>query len=183
MKLSKLKDKYKDLSLLIAPRHIERADEVTKLVKSYGLSVSTVSKIKEASVPTRGTFTPSVLETVLVLDTIGQLKLFYSLAWLVFVGGSLIKHGGQNMIEPAFFAKPILFGPHTFNFKDIASMFISGGGALLVRDTASLTKAISTIYEDEVSATNMGKRAKEIVISNQGATAETIDAVKTILQY
>ncbi len=174
---SKIRRAHGDLSLLIAPRHIERTEDIAKLVKSYGFIPVKISELT-TNYELRTTNSP-----IYILDTIGQLKLFYSLAWLVFVGGSLIKHGGQNMIEPAYFGKPMLFGPYTFNFKDIASLFLKKRGALLVKDEASLAEAIEMLYGNETLAKDMGKRAKDVVRSNQGAAARTYSTIKTILQY
>ena len=166
---SRLKEKHNDLSLLIAPRHIERTEELIKLIKSYGFTPAKISQL-------------TTNHEIYILDTMGQLKLFYSLAWAVFVGGSLVKHGGQNMIEPAFFGKPILFGPHTFNFKDVASSFLDERAALLVKDRQTLMETIEMLYGNEAFAKETGKHAREIVRANQGATSKTINTIKTILQ-
>src|SRR3989338_899304 len=99
-----LKYKYDDLLLLIAPRHIERAEKIAKSIKSYGFTPVMISQLTINHKPS------TINSSVFLLNTLGQLKLFYSLSWVAFVGGSLIKHGGQNMIEPAFFGKPIIFG-------------------------------------------------------------------------
>ena len=87
------------------------------------------------------------------------------------------------MIEPACFGKPILFGPYTFNFKDIAALFLSKKGALLVKDEASLAEAIEMLYGNETLAKDMGECAKDVVTDNQGAAARTFNTIKTILQY
>ncbi|UCH12550.1 MAG: 3-deoxy-D-manno-octulosonic acid transferase [Candidatus Omnitrophota bacterium] len=193
----RLKKKYNDISLLIAPRHIERTEDVAKLVKSHNFTAIKISELTyDLQLTTASARTNKCEQAtsaaeqvrrhnypVYILDTIGQLKLFYSLAWIVFVGGSLIKHGGQNMIEPACFGKPILFGPYTFNFKDIAALFLSKKVALLVKDEASLAEAIEMMYRDETLAKDMGERVKGVVRNNQGAAARTYNAIKTILQY
>ncbi|MBN1404885.1 MAG: 3-deoxy-D-manno-octulosonic acid transferase [Candidatus Omnitrophica bacterium] len=161
--------KYSDICLLIAPRHIERAETIAKAVKSFGFVPSKVSQ-------------PAAKSAVYILDTMGELKLFYSLAWAVFVGGSLVKHGGQNIIEPAYFSKPIIFGPNMFNFKDIAALFLKEKAAIEVKDSASLAQAIAMLYDNNAQAEAMGTRAKAIIAKNQGAADRTIAAIKDILK-
>jgi 3-deoxy-D-manno-octulosonic-acid transferase len=172
---SQILKRYKDVLLLIAPRHIERADDVVTLVKSYNFTPIKISNL------TVNCQLSTVNCLVYILDTIGQLKLFYSLAWAVFVGGSLIRHGGQNMIEPACLAKPILFGPHTFNFEDEANAFLNNKAAILVKDATALAQNIEMLHKDDISARDMGKRAQEIVKANQGIVNNTVDVIKNIL--
>ncbi len=175
---SELKERHNNLSLLIAPRHIERSEKLIKLIKSYGFTAVKISQLS-----TKYAVGSTQYDPIYILDTMGQLRLFYSLAWVVFVGGSLVRHGGQNMIEPAFFGKPIIFGPHTFNFKDVASSFLEEKAALLVKGRMTLMETIEMLYENETFAKETGKRAQEIVRINQGAVSKTLNSIKTILRY
>src|SRR3989338_362590 len=113
-----LSAEFPDLRLLLAPRHPERSKEIEKLVLNYGFNAVFISGLPPPRVPA------GQPAAVFILDTIGQLISFYAIADIVFVGGSLIKKGGHNILEPAVFAKPILLGPWTFNFRDITSLFL-----------------------------------------------------------
>jgi len=164
-----LKDRHKNLKLLVAPRHIERTAEVEKIVQNHGLVPICVSKIIQS---THG--------EIFLLDTIGGLKKFYSVADIVFVGGSLVKRGGQNMIEPAVFARPIVFGPHTFNFRDIASVFLSKDAAIMVKDNGSFKEALTRLLEDTELCNRLGENAKELVAANKGASDLTLAGIENL---
>ncbi len=169
-----LKHKHNDISLLIAPRHIERAGEIAETIKCYGFTPVKMFGL---------THKPAAANPVFILDAIGELKLFYSIAWVVFTGGSLVKHGGQNMIEPAFFGKPVIFGPHVFNFKDVACALMDKKAAITVKDKNSLLEAIEKLYKDRAFYEETGKNAKDTVLANQGSAAKTIEQLKLLLQY
>jgi 3-deoxy-D-manno-octulosonic-acid transferase len=156
------------LLLIIAPRHPDRAGEVEKICLNLGLSVMR---------KTRG-----VREhpwDVLILDTIGELSRFYALADLTFVGGSLVPHGGQNFMEPAFYEKPVLCGPHLENFAVLAEAFISSGAVRVVRGRDELAEAFR--MKDEPALQEMGRRAKILLNSYQGATQRTLQAIETLM--
>ena len=192
----KLKNRYKDLRLLIAPRHIERAAEVENIVKEHGLAPvrisqlksSTIYDIQRAAARISAAKLASAAEKVrrhttyeiFILDAIGQLKNFYSIADVVFIGGSLVKKGGQNMIEPAAFARPILFGPHTFNFRDIVSAFLREEAAIVVKDEGALEKTVSMLLEDPAWCRRLGHNAKQLVEANKGASEKTLAAINRI---
>lgn len=171
-----LKNRYKNLRLLIAPRHIERTAEVEAIAKGYGLNPLRISRI---CISTKYDVR-STMDDIFILDTIGQLKNFYSIADMVFIGGSLIKKGGQNMIEAAAFAKPILFGPHTFNFRDIASAFLKEEAAIMVKDRKGLEKAVGLLLEDPALCSRLGQKARRLVEENKGASAATLNAIREV---
>jgi len=148
-----LKD-FPKLKLLIAPRHIERASDVRILADKVGV-------------------TP-----VFVLDKIGYLNSAYSFATLVFIGGSLVKHGGQNPIEPAIFEKAILFGPHMFNFKDISASFLKNNAAISVSNNKELTESIRMLLTDKAKRDELGRSAKRTVSEGRGATDRNIKVIK-----
>jgi len=175
-----LKKKFNNLQLLIAPRHPERADEICSLVFEYGFTPIKVSELSATPSTLQPKADPPMAESakhVFLLDTVGQLRDFYSIADIVFVGGSLVKKGGQNMIEPAFFSKPILFGEHTFNFRDITKLFLKQEAAIVVKDKDSLVGAVTGILGDQVLANKLSQSAREIVNSNSGAVDKTIKAI------
>ncbi|NQT95442.1 MAG: 3-deoxy-D-manno-octulosonic acid transferase [Candidatus Omnitrophica bacterium] len=169
-----LKKEFANLRLLIAPRHIERTTALESFVKRYDFTsvrVSQLGKNKNQELAAKN-------YELFLLDTVGQLKSFYAIADIVFMGGSLVKKGGQNMIEPACFAKPILFGPYTFNFRDITDLFLKEEAAIVVKDKTALVKAASDILKgDDTHIKNLGQRAKELVDTNKGAVEKTLEAI------
>jgi len=97
---------------------------------------------------------------IFLLDSIGRLKDFYSIADIVFIGGSLIKHGGQNPIEPAYFSKPVIFGPFMFNFDSISQILLKEGAGIQVKGKAELEAAVANLITDPKKCRAMGVFAK-----------------------
>jgi len=155
----------KDLRLLIAPRHIERIAEIEKLVQRKGLIAQRISDLNKN------------LLSVFLFDTIGKLNSLFSIADIVFIGGSLIKRGGHNILEPAFFAKPILFGKYMFNFKEIANLFLQRKGAIVINNAQELKKTICDLLDDRKKREELGKMAKQILQNNRGATQRNIEII------
>jgi len=154
-----LKD-FPKIRLLIAPRHIERGHEVRQEVKRAGLAPS----------------------QVFILDRIGYLASAYSFATLVFIGGSLVKHGGQNPIEPAAFEKAVIFGPHMFNFKSVARVFLDCDGAIQVSDKEGLVRAAALLLKDSRRRAELGRNAKRVALENRGATEKNLEEVSASLR-
>ncbi len=166
-----LKKKFTSLRLLIAPRHVERIDEVRRLIIDHGLNPVFVSRISAIS--------PKIsAEDILILDTIGRLRSLYSIAEIAFVGGSLIRRGGQNMIEPAIFAKPLLLGPYTYNFRDIVEMFLEKNAAIVVKDTQTLTESLRGLLSDASLRNSLGRSAQQVAQSSRGATARILQSIE-----
>src|SRR4029434_1470557 len=111
-----------------APRHPERFDSVERIIRARGFNCSRRTA-------------PSAVAEVLLLDTVGELASTFRHANVVFVGGSLVPKGGHNILEPAAFSKPIIFGPHMENFREIRDMFLEAQAAVEVRNAAELTAA------------------------------------------
>ncbi|HXU08014.1 MAG TPA: 3-deoxy-D-manno-octulosonic acid transferase [Blastocatellia bacterium] len=157
-----------DTRLLIAPRHPERFDEVARLIAKSGFKFARRSE------------TASSLQTdVILLDTIGELASVYRFAAVVFVGGSLVPRGGHNIIEPAAFAKPIIVGKHTGNFRQIVADF-AAAGALVQIDSNHLAEALVQLLSDRALAREMGDQAQGILHANRGACERTIAAIKEV---
>ena len=167
---------HSGLRLLIAPRHIERTKEIEGLIDEFGFKSQRVSQL---NLDLR--LKAYDLRPVLILDTIGQLKSLYAIADIVFVGGSLIPHGGQNPIEPAIFAKPILFGPHMFNFSNISEVFLSKTAAIMVKDARQLKDTWKRLLNEPVLRTGLGEAAKKLVEENKGATLRNTELIKQFL--
>jgi len=112
---------------------------------------------------------------------VGELASMYSVGDVVFVGGSLVPSGGHNMLEPAFRRKPVLFGPHTANFRDSAALLLASGGGLLVRDAAELAAELARLLGDADLRAALGGAAREAAVSRQGAVRETLDLIDRFL--
>ncbi len=166
-----LRRRYPSLVLVIAPRHPERVGEVERVIHGRGL----------ASV--RRTALPKEREqsAVIVLDTVGELAQLYQVAEVVFVGGSLVPAGGHNMLEPALRRKPVLFGPHTTNFRDGTELLVSAAAARVVRDGRELADALDQLLRDPGLRARMGDAAFEAVASHQGAVLETLELIERFL--
>ncbi|NQT06718.1 MAG: 3-deoxy-D-manno-octulosonic acid transferase [Candidatus Omnitrophica bacterium] len=162
--------------LLIAPRHTERSHEIEALIKRFNFVPVRISGIAGEE-----RITPKGKEKVLLLDTMGRLSQLFSIADIVFMGGSLMRKGGQNILEPATFSRPIIFGPHMFNFKDIAESFLNAGAACSVRDTKGLLETANRLLTDGDRRKELGKRARSMVDKNAGATLRNIEKIDKVL--
>jgi len=158
---SKLLKVLPGLRLLLAPRHPERAESVCNLIKRLGFSPQRISS-----------YSPDMItkNTVFVLDTVGDLSKFYLAADIVFVGGSLVRKGGHNILEPASLGKPVIFGPHMFNFRDIASEFLNTKAAIQIFNQDDLIFRIRELLEDKTKREKLAGNAREVILRNQGAT-------------
>jgi len=178
-----VKQKFPNLRLLIAPRHPERTPQIEKLVSKYGFGTIRISQLStQDHLPAvrHGAQSTMHNETVFILDTIGQLKAIYSLATVVFVGGSLIPHGGQNPIEPAILAKPILFGPHLSNFKEVTDVLLDRQAAILVASGRELKENLLRLLADSSERAEIGIRARQSVEISRGATRRCVNLIKEI---
>jgi len=164
---------FPKLKLLIAPRHVERSGEVERVVRRFGFEPVRISSL---SLGPR----TSDLGPVYILDTIGHLNDAYSIATLVFIGGSLIPHGGQNPLEPAAFEKPVVFGPYMFNFKAVVTALLKNKGALQVADAKELLEKAALLLKDKEAAAALGKNAKKTILENRGATMRNLDAINEL---
>jgi 3-deoxy-D-manno-octulosonic-acid transferase len=174
-----------DARLLLAPRHPERFDEVARLIGRSGFTFARRSQLRGSLGSTVRRSAPGDAELhgnssddapdVVLLDTIGELAYVYRFASVVFVGGSLVPRGGHNIIEPAGFAKPILVGPHIENFRQIVEDFAREDAVVQITGVGGeaakgLAKELIGLLSDGERARAMGKRARDILAKNQGAT-------------
>jgi len=157
-----------DLSLIVAPRHPRRFREVERLCQNGGFRVDRRTQKRQ-----NGSW------DILILDTIGELAQAYALCDVAFVGGSLVPWGGHNLLEPAYYRKPVFFGPHMHNFSFLAERFVQAGGARTVREGRELVDMF--LMKDERGLEIMGARAREILDSLQGATDRTIRAIESMI--
>ena len=166
--------------LVLVPRHFERAAEVAAELESAGFRV--LRRSQAAEPPNDPTTQPPNRETVLLVDTTGELFALYALADLVFVGKTLAPNeGGQNMIEPASLGKAVLVGPHVENFKPAMEVFRKAGAVLEVADPAALSAEVRRLLSDPAARAALGDRAAAAVAGSRGALARTCDAIESVL--
>jgi 3-deoxy-D-manno-octulosonic-acid transferase len=166
---------FKGLRLVIVPRKPERFDEVSQLIKDAGFDFVRYSDIKntDAKCPAK---TPVILG-----DTMGDLRKFYSLATIIFVGRSLVPMGGSDMMEAAALGKPTLFGPHAFNFRQTVDALLKDEGAVMVKDEQELLQTMQKCLTDKDFARKIAKNGQEVIKKNQGATQKTTDQIAKLL--
>ncbi len=161
----RLRARHPALRLVLAPRKIERSGE---LVREAGLLGLRAVRRSQAVRPGHD---------VLVLDTLGELARIYGVSVVSFVGGSLVPFGGHNLLEPASFGQPVLFGRHTQNFQEMAEALESTGGGLRVSSAAGLHEALQGLLAAEDARSQMGERARRFVFSNRGALREVLSRI------
>ncbi len=159
---------------VLVPRHPERAPQICEQVRALGAVPVRWSEVADA-LPKLGD------RDVVVVDTIGQLQRFYAACDVAFVGGSLVPHGGQNMLEPAAQGRAVIFGPHTMNFRRDVELLLAAKAVVQVQDRAQFTEQLGALLRDEAMRGELGQRASRVITDNQGATARTLDLVTELL--
>jgi 3-deoxy-D-manno-octulosonic-acid transferase len=163
--------------LAIVPRKPERFDEVARIVERAGYLCIRRSTHADHIGPE-----PPSNRAVILGDTMGELRKFYSLAAVVFVGRSLVPLGGSDPMEVAALGKPIMIGPHTENFELPVSALRSADAIRTTESPEALARQAATILQDRTLAVQLGSAAREVVIKNQGATKRTVDAVVRLFE-
>jgi len=158
--------------LVLAPRHPERFGEVERIAREAGFVATRRSELPIDAEPRAD---------VVVLDSMGELAQLYQLATAVFVGGSLVDHGGHNILEPAVFGKPIVFGPHMQNFTEIADAFVTNGAAVQVQTERELEEVLLGLLSDPVRRARLGAAARALVEANRGAKEKTLAVVADLV--
>ncbi len=170
---------HADFRLVIAPRHIDRVGEVEEIVKKMGLDTVRKTAISKGS--HRSPVTSHQLKPVIILDTIGELSFMYSIADIVFVGGSLIPHGGQNILEPAFYKKPVIFGKYMMNFQEIAKEMILSGGGIQVNNEEDLIREVGELLNNKKKMIEIGEKGYQVIMKNRGALQKNLELIKDII--
>ncbi|OQA01234.1 MAG: 3-deoxy-D-manno-octulosonic acid transferase [Planctomycetes bacterium ADurb.Bin412] len=170
---------FKSLRLVVVPRKPERFDEVARLIESRGYRLVRYSRVK-AGEYTAG---PEDGQAVILGDTMGDLRKFYSLAAVIFVGRSLVPMGGSDMMEAAGLGKPVVVGPYTENFAETMDHLVQGGGIEVAADGGELTGKMTTLLSDKEFAAELGRRGRQVILDNQGATRKTVEAICEVLGY
>ena len=177
-----LQERFPGLRLVLAPRHPERLSEVEREITARGLVCLRRSAQKSAGAPAPESSAQDPRASAVVLvDTMGELNRLYRAADVAFVGGSLIPHGGQNVMEPAGLGLPAVYGPHMANFAEAVLILKECEGGVQVEDGAALTVALQNLFSDPRQAQALGQRARAAFLSRQGATAKCVAHVKRLL--
>ncbi|MGH9385903.1 MAG: 3-deoxy-D-manno-octulosonic acid transferase [Vicinamibacterales bacterium] len=161
----RLRSANTNVLLVLAPRHPERFGEVDDLCRAEGWKVASRSDLAIDVEPR---------VDVVVLDTIGELATLYQIGTVVFVGGSLVNVGGHNILEPAVFGKPIVFGPHMENFVEIAEAFVTNGAGVQLTNERDLDDTLVSLVGDPVRRARLGAAARALVEANRGANAKSV---------
>ena len=169
---TRIKRSTSDALLIIAPRHPQRFDEVVQMAELVGFSVARRTDLPIDTEPR---------VDVVVLDTIGELARLYQVATVVFVGGSLVDRGGHNILEPAIFGKPIVFGPRMQNFKEVAETFLAANAACQVHSGGELEETLQALLNDPVRRAGLGATARALVESNRGAKERSLEVIQDLL--
>jgi len=168
--------RFNDIRLAIVPRKPERFNEVAQLIEQAGLPLVRYSQLKNTAGPAAVNGKPVILG-----DTMGDLRKFYSLATVIFVGRSLVPMGGSDMMEAAALGKCTMFGPHTFNFRQTVEALLEGHGAIQVADKEDLLANIRKCLSEPDYAASIAQAGQTVIKQNQGATARTMDALGKLL--
>lgn len=163
---------HPDALLILVPRHPERFNAVFELCQQQGFATVRRSKAEPVTANT----------LVLLGDTMGELLFLYALADIAFVGGSLVANGGHNLLEPAALAKPVLSGPHLFNFLEIAALLREAGALQEVDDAQGLAVAVQRLFELPRDAQKMAEAGLKVMRANQGALKRLLDGLGRLIQ-
>jgi 3-deoxy-D-manno-octulosonic-acid transferase len=164
----RLRSRYTSLQLIVVPRHPQRASEVVALFQRDDARAALASALDRP-------------QAVVVVDRMGYLSRLYALADVAVIGGSFVRKGGQNPIEPAACGKPVLFGPDMHDFPDVAVWLVNAGGAIQVDNEGGLYAACDRLLSEPQEAKAMGERARRVVAEHQGATERVVEDVLTLL--
>ncbi|MEZ5290859.1 MAG: 3-deoxy-D-manno-octulosonic acid transferase [Vicinamibacterales bacterium] len=168
----RLKAAQPNAVLVLAPRHPERFGDVATLAAEEGFRTVRRSELPIDAEPRAD---------VVVLDTIGELATVYQVGTVVFVGGSLVPTGGHNILEPAVFGRPVIFGPHMQNFAEIAAAFVANDAGVQVASAGEFEAEVLALMTDPVRRARLGAAARALVEANRGARAKTLDVLDGLL--
>ncbi len=169
-----LASEHPRLRLIITPRHPERFDDVAEL-----LNQSDVKWQRRSDLDTDG---PALDARVLLVDVVGELGAWWGMAHVAYVGGSMGKRGGQNMIEPAAYGAAVSFGPNTSNFRNVVALMLDRDAAIVVQDGKRLTAFVRHCLEEPEFASGLGQRARQLVLEQAGAADRTADLIVALME-
>jgi 3-deoxy-D-manno-octulosonic-acid transferase len=167
-----LRKKFDNLLLIIAPRHVDRAEEILEIFRKQGISY--LQRSKEECIHCND-------QDVILWDSFGELGFVYFVSEIVFVGGSLVPIGGHSLMEPAAFGKPVLWGSFAFNFIQAGQKLKERGGGIQIDNIESLESEIQTLLEDPQKRKSVGQHALESVLQSKGAVERHLKMIKLFL--
>lgn len=165
---------FPELALLLAPRHPERAAEVWRTIESRPMRAARRSDWRESE--------PLAGVDLFLLDSVGELAAAYRLAEVAVVGGSFVPRGGHNILEPAYYARPILFGPSMENFRELAAQFVAAGAARQLRGGNELASALREILGSPERSATMGQKGRALLEANRGSTERVVEAITELFE-
>ncbi len=167
---NKLQNELSDLLLVIAPRDVSRGEEIVKMAQKEGLEAwRRAGQFRDNS-------------SVLVLDTLGELIRIYTLADIVFIGGSMVAEGGHNPLEPAFFGKPVVYGECMTDFSEIIRDLEEVHAAETIKNEEELFRVLFRILSDDVEREQMGERGSVLVRKHRGAAGRYVERIGQVMQ-
>ncbi len=167
-----LKKRHKNLKLIVAPRHVERTGEIKSYLEKEKIKHLLLTEILN------GQFSGFDSADAVLVDTIGDLKYIYNASSIIFVGGSMVKKGGQNPIEGARWGKPVIFGPFMFNFRAISNIFLAAGAAIQINSESELKAVLEDLIVNPEKRESLSKKAIGVIDSNRGAILKTVENIK-----
>ena len=170
-------EQFGNVRLAVVPRKPERFNEVAQLIEQAGFPLVRYSQLKNSAAPAAVNGRPVILG-----DTMGDLRKFYSLATVIFVGRSLVPMGGSDMMEAAALGKCTMFGPYTFNFRQTVEALLDGGGAVLVTDGNDLLAKMQKCLSEPEYASKIARAGQAVIKQNQGATVRTMEILGRLLR-
>ena len=170
-------ERFADVRLAVVPRKPERFNEVAQIIEQQGFDLVRYSLLKNTDARA-----PENAQAVILGDTMGDLRKFYSLAHVIFVGRSLVPMGGSDMMEAAALGKCTLFGPHAFNFRQTVAALLDGQGAIQVDDGDALLAAVRKCLAEPSYAEQIARQGREVIKQNQGATEKSIQHIARFLR-
>lgn len=177
-----LKEQFSNLRLAIVPRKPERFNEVAELIRQNGLDLIRYSDIKKAAAEKSSIIDHQLsFDTVILGDTMGDLRKFYSLATIIFAGRSLVSMGGSDIIEAAALGKCTIFGSSIYNFQQTADDLLAAQGGIIVKDKQDLLETMQKCLSDHDFTNKIARNGQNVIRNNQGATKKTIDHIAKLL--
>jgi 3-deoxy-D-manno-octulosonic-acid transferase len=167
-----LRGRFPAALLVLAPRHPERAQEIAEMCTRRGLGVDRHSQSADIELK----------NPVYLVDTMGDLMRFYAAADVAFVGGSLVNAGGHNLLEPASLGKPVITGPHTFNFATVVDLLTESGALLVVRNAEELARAVGELFVDGNRRFQCGEAGRGIFRHHRGASSDIVTLIRPLLR-
>lgn len=166
-------EKHQNCLLIIAPRHPERFETVAELSIKSGFKTVCKSQNQQPAEDTQ----------VFILDTLGELPVYYAASDVAFIGGSLVPVGGHNMLEPASLGVPVITGPHNYNFEDVTRLLEECGAAWVIHDTSQLIEKINLLLSDANLRHSVGEKGRKLVESNRGNVNRLMEILKPYLIF